>query len=95
MKNFDVLGIHWKIRLLGGGVQKNRYREGIAKKGWTWTVCRFKGGLGKKEEGGVFERGEGGWYPDVHYGILCKLCLPRISEELLLILLPTLNDNRK
>ena len=22
----------------------------------AWTVCRFKGGLGKKEEGGVFER---------------------------------------
>ena len=24
----------------------------------AWTVCRFKGGLGKKEAGGVFE-GEG------------------------------------
>ena len=22
----------------------------------AWTVCRFKRGLGKKEEGGVFER---------------------------------------
>ena len=25
----------------------------------TWTFCRFKGGLGKKEGGG-------GWYPNVH-----------------------------
>ena len=24
----------------------------------AWTVCKFKGGLGKKEGGGVFERGE-------------------------------------
>ena len=23
----------------------------------AWTVCRFKGGIGKKEGGGVFERG--------------------------------------
>ena len=23
----------------------------------AWKVCRFKGGLGKKEGGGVFERG--------------------------------------
>ena len=38
------------------GVSKNQYIRG------DWAVCRFKGGeggLGKKEEGGVFERGEG------------------------------------
>ena len=28
---------------------KNQYRGGIAQKGEAWTVCRFKGGLGKKE----------------------------------------------
>ena len=37
------------------GVSKNQYVGG-----GNWAVCRFKGGgLGKKEEGGVFERGEG------------------------------------
>ena len=45
MKNFNILGIRWKIRFLGGG-------------GGTWTVCWFKGGgVGKKEVGGVFEGG--------------------------------------
>ena len=38
------------------GFTKNQYRGGIAQKG-AWTVCRFKGGLGKKEGGGVFEGG--------------------------------------
>ena len=31
----------------------------------AWTVCRFKGGLGKKQGGGVFEEG---LIPYVHYG---------------------------
>ena len=31
----------------------------------AWTVCRFKGGIGKKEGGGVFEGGD--WYPNAHY----------------------------
>ena len=26
--------------------------------GGAWTVCRFKGRLGKKEEGGIFEGGD-------------------------------------
>ena len=42
----------------GGGSQKDQYIEGIAQKGGgTWTFCRFKGELGKKE-GVVFLRGE-------------------------------------
>ena len=37
---------------------KNQYRGGdCLKRGRNWTVCRFKGGLGKKEGGGVFEGG--------------------------------------
>ena len=34
------------------------YRGGdCLKRGRAWTVYRFKKGLGKKEEGGVFEGG--------------------------------------
>ena len=42
--------------------------------GGAWIVCQFKGGLGKKEGGCVFE---GGWYPDAQYilkGVLIDLC---------------------
>ena len=35
---------------------KTWYIGGCLKKG-AWTVCRFKGGLGKKDGGGVFEGG--------------------------------------
>ena len=37
---------------------KNQYRgwDCLKRGGGAWTVCRFiKGGLGKKEGGGVFE----------------------------------------
>ena len=59
MKNFNILGIHKKIWLLGGEFMKNWYRRGdcLKRRGGAWTVCRFKGGLGKKEGGGVFEEG--------------------------------------
>ena len=30
MKNFNILGVHKKIRLLGGEFMKNWYRGGIA-----------------------------------------------------------------
>ena len=69
MKNSNIFGVHWKIRLLGG-VTKNQYRGGLPKKGETWTVCQFKGGLARKR-GGVFLRG--GWYPNAHYGVLCEI----------------------
>ena len=61
--------VHWKIWFLGGaggggGQEKPILRGGLHKKGRAWTVCRFKEGrFGKKEEGGVFERG---WYPNAH-----------------------------
>ena len=70
MKNFNVFGVHWKIRFLGG-LMKNQYRGGncLKRGGGAWTVCRFRGsgGVGKKEEDGVFE---GGWYPNAHYVVL-------------------------
>ena len=49
MKNFNNFGVHGKMQVLEVGVHKN-IRV-------AWTVFRFKGGLGKKEGGGVFEGG--------------------------------------
>ena len=62
MKNFNILGVHWRIQLLGGGgSRKTNIDGGLSKRGKAWAVCQFKaGGLGKKEEGGVFEAGRGG-----------------------------------
>ena len=57
MKNFNILGVHGEIQVLGWGEghEKPIYRGDCLKRG-PWTVCRFKGGrLGKKEGGGVFE----------------------------------------
>ena len=64
MKNFNIFGVYWKIRFLGRVNEKPMQRGDLPKKGGAWTVHRFKGGLGKKEGGGVFE---GGWYPNAHY----------------------------
>ena len=58
------MGVHWKIWLLGGRVQKTNRKGGYLKRG-PWTVCQFKGGPGKKEGVGVFEGGKG-WYPNAH-----------------------------
>ena len=34
MKNFNILGVHWKIRLLGGGgIHKKLIERGLPKKG--------------------------------------------------------------
>ena len=65
MKNFNILGIDWKIRLLRGEFTKNWYRGwGLPKRG-AWTVCRFIGGSWQEKGGGVFEGG--GWYPNADY----------------------------
>ena len=41
----------------GGGVHEKPIKRGDCLKKWgAWTVCKFKGGLGKKEGGG-FEGG--------------------------------------
>ena len=70
MKNFNIFGVHWKIRLLGG-FTKNQYRGGNCLKRGAWTVCRFNGGLGEKE-GVVFLMG--GLTPQ------CTLC--KVFEDL-------------
>ena len=65
MKDFNIFGVHWKIRLLGGDLGKPIYRGRLPKKG---------GGLGQfvgfregwqETWGGVFDRGC--WYPNAHY----------------------------
>ena len=64
MKNFNILGVHWKIQHLGDGSSQKTDREGDYLKRGALTFCRFKGGLVKKE-GVVFLRGRR--YPDAHY----------------------------
>ena len=56
MKNFNILGVRWKIWLLGGDVHEKQYRGGGLPKKGAWTVCQFKGELGKRE-GVVFLSG--------------------------------------
>ena len=60
MKNFNILGVHWKTCLLEGGVMKNQYRGGLPKRGGAWTVWRFKGETWQERGEGVLLR-EGGW----------------------------------
>ena len=60
MKNVNILGVHWRIRLLGGGSRKTHIEGRIAwklKRGGTWTVCQFKGGTWQERGGSVFEGG--------------------------------------
>ena len=55
MKNFNIFGVHWKIRLFfylpgGGGClgsQKTNIEGGHCLKRGAWTVCQFKGGLAR------------------------------------------------
>ena len=54
------MGVHRKIRFLGGVHEKTKiYREDCLKTG-TWTVCRFKRRLFEKE-GLLFLKEGGGW----------------------------------
>ena len=56
MKNLNITGVHWKIFDFqgrgggggGGGGQVNK-KQNIGKR--AWTICRFKGGIVKKEGG--------------------------------------------
>ena len=50
MKNFNIFGVHWKIRLLGG-LEKPIYRGECLKRGSLDSLL-IQGGLGKKEWGG-------------------------------------------
>ena len=51
-RNVNILGVHWKIRLLGSrGVTKNQHRWRDCLKRGAWTFCRFKVGLARKRRG--------------------------------------------
>ena len=54
-KNFNIFGVDWKIRLLGG-ILKNQYIRGDCLKRGDWRVYWFNKG-GWQERGGVFEGG--------------------------------------
>ena len=54
-KSFNILGVHWKIQFLEGGLEKPIYSARLPKKReWVWI----------ERGGGVFQ---GGWYPNAHY----------------------------
>ena len=73
MKNFNILGVHGKIRLLGGGPSwKTNIEVGDCLKRGAWIVCRFKGGLARKR-GVVFLKGGEGLIPQ---------CTPRVRDPL-------------
>ena len=73
MKNFNTIGIHWKIRFLRGGggevQEKPIYRGELPEKmgGLRQFADLTKvGGAGlTKKRGVVFLRGD--WYPNTHY----------------------------
>ena len=62
IKNFNIVRVHRKIRVLGRGFRKNQYIGGIAKKGGLGQFADLRWGVGGwlgKKEGVVFLRGQG------------------------------------
>ena len=57
MKNLNIIGVHWKIRLLGGEgwAHKNQYRGGYYQKGEIkkeiWQFTNLRGGGAWQERG--------------------------------------------
>ena len=49
MKNFNILGVHWKIQLLGGSQETNIEGGDCIKRGELGQLADLRGGLGKKE----------------------------------------------
>ena len=56
LKNVNIMGGLLKNPIFRvGELTKNQYiRENCPKRGATWTVCRFKKGLGEKKGGSCF-----------------------------------------
>ena len=63
MKNFNILGVHWKIWFLGG-CMKNQYIGGEMPKKGVLEGLQIRGALAKKMEL-MFLRWS--WDPDAHY----------------------------
>ena len=57
MKNFNILGIHWKIRLLGVCSQKANIEGWDRLKGGFGQFLKLRGAIGNKERGEDFEGG--------------------------------------
>ena len=75
MKNFNIIGVHWKIQFLGGGWRrggrftKNKYIRGITQKGGLrqFAVLREEAWQ-KRVGGGVFEW----WWVDTPMYIMTR-----------------------
>ena len=49
MRNFNIMGVHWKILFLGGGSTKSQYIGGLHKKGrGLGKFADLRGGLAEK-----------------------------------------------
>ena len=84
-KNFNIFGVHSKIRVLGGILENQYIRGDCLKRGeGGWKVCWFKGGDLTRKRGGVFEGGVDTPIPTMI--ILAHLELSRIG-------LPKLNSS--
>ena len=59
MKNFNILKVHWKIQLLGGGSCKTTTEGGLSVKG-LGQFADLRGGLGKRGWCFFFFLGGGG-----------------------------------
>ena len=51
MKNFNILGVPWKISLLGGGSRKTNIKGGLPKKGGGFDCFANLGGGNWQERG--------------------------------------------
>ena len=73
IKNFIIMGVHSKIRILVG-VTKNQYiGEDCLKRGALGQFADIRGGLGEKE-GVVLLGGGGGLIPQCTLWLLTMLC---------------------
>ena len=65
MKNFNIVGVHWKIQILEGVYEKPIYRGNCLKRGFG-QFADLRGGGGFLKEGVVFSRGGGGGDTPLH-----------------------------
>ena len=77
-KNFNILGVYWKIQLLGGDLEKPIYRGRLPKKG---------GGGGAFEGVGLIPQFLP-WYPNAHIILshleLSRIGLPKLNSSILM-----------